>query len=104
MSRISEIWRAAFDRASALSIREWWRNLPRPQWSAQRVILMAALFTITGAVLWHCEGNAWVFCFGTVTAGQTTGAAVGVPFSRISQSALCGSMLGLLFFAYAALT
>ena len=103
MVRISEIWRVAFDRA-ALRIREWWRNLPPPQWSVQRVVLMAALFALTGVVLRHCEGNPWVFCFGTVTAGQIAGAAVGVPFSRVPQSALCGSMLGLLFFAYALLT
>ncbi len=96
MDRISRIRRAAWPR-----LQESWRNLPRPQWNVQRVILMVARFVLTGAVLWHCEGNVWVFCFGTVMAGQTAGAAAGVPFRRIPQCALCGSILGLLFFAYA---
>jgi hypothetical protein len=100
---IGKKWQQITEPVSVARARALWRDLPPAEWSVPRVMLMAALFAITGTVLWHCEGNPWVFCFGTVTAGQVAGAAVGVPYRRISQGALCGSMLGLAFFVYAVL-
>jgi hypothetical protein len=104
MARISEMWQVAIERASVLRSREWWRNLPRPQWSLQRVVLMGTLLALSAALIWHCQGNAWVFCCGTVVIGQLVGAAAAIPFGRAIQGALCGSAAGLLLFAYAAIT
>ena len=104
MARIGEMWQAAARRVAVVGKREWWRSLPRPQWSVGRVAVMAALLALSFAVIWHCQGNAWVFCCGTVIIGQLVGTASGIPFGRAIPGALYGSAAGLLLFAYAAIT
>jgi hypothetical protein len=104
MARISEMWHVAIECASVVGKREWWQSLPRPQWSMQRVVLMGALLSLSAALIWHCQGNAWVFCCGTVVIGQLVGAATAIPFGRAIQGALCGSAAGLILFAYALIT
>ena len=100
MVRISEMWHAGIQRV-LVAARYEWRNLPRPQFSAQRVLLMAALFSLAVAVIWHCEGNYWVFSCGTVIAGQMAGAAAAMPFGRIVRGAIYGQVIGLLFATFA---
>jgi hypothetical protein len=104
MARIREMWNAAIERAAVVGKREWWRSLPRPQWSLRRVAAMGGLLALSAAVIWHCQGNAWVFCCGTVVIGQLIGAASGIPFGRAIPGAICGSAAGLLLFAYALIT
>jgi hypothetical protein len=104
MAWIGEMWQAAIERASALGKRGWWQSLPRPQWSLQRVVMIGGLLALSAALIWHCQGNAWVFCCGTVVIGQLVGAATGIPFGRAIPGALYGSAAGLLFFAFALIT
>jgi len=99
---MSHTWRA-WIQGTLIAARLQVREVPRPQWSALRVSWMAVLLALSAAVLWHCEGNAWVFCCGTVVAGQLAGAAVALPFGRAVQGAIVGSTIGLLFFTFAAL-
>ena len=100
MARISEVWRAGIQRALVVA-RDEWRNLPRPQLSVQRVLLMAAFFGLSVGVLQNCYGNIWIFCCGGVMAGQLLGAAAALPFRRALQGAVVGTVIGLLFFTFA---
>jgi hypothetical protein len=100
MTRISEMWQGIFARASAIRRQ----GLPPAPWSIPGLVLMSGLLALAGALLCHCQGNHWVFGATLVLIGQLIGGACGVPYRRMSQGALCGAMLGLLFFAYAAIT
>ena len=100
MVRISEMWHTGIQRVLMVARNEW-RTLPRPQLSVQRGFLMAALLFLAAAVIWHCEGNYWVFSCGTVIAGQMAGAAAAMPFGRIVRGAIFGQVIGLLFATFA---
>ncbi len=94
--------RKEFNRARG-RMRNEWQGVPRARFTVRRVLLMALLFSVAFAMIWHLQGNAFVFLVGTVAIGMIAGAAIGVPFERVRRAAELGAIAGFAFFLYAAL-